>query len=78
MAKHIGIVACSAPGAALCYATICAEAPEVMGRHRNPEISLNMMDFYEYVRCIERDDWDGVANLMLQSVNKLAPQVQTS
>ena len=26
MVKHIGIVACSAEGAALCYRTICAEA----------------------------------------------------
>jgi hypothetical protein len=26
MAQHIGIVGCSAPGAALCYETICMEA----------------------------------------------------
>src|SRR5437773_10531618 len=72
MAKHIGIVACSAPGAALCYTTICAEAPEIMGANHNPEISLHMMDFCEHVRCMERSDWDGVANLMLRSVNKVA------
>ncbi len=30
MTKHIGIVACSAEGAALCYRTICTEAPEVL------------------------------------------------
>jgi aspartate racemase len=30
MAKHIGIVACSAEGAALCYRTICDEAPALM------------------------------------------------
>ena len=72
MAKHIGIVACSSPGAALCYTTICAEAPEIMGANHNPEISLHMMDFCEHVRCMERDDWDGVANLMLRSVNKVA------
>ena len=72
MAKHIGIVACSAPGAALCYTTISAEAPELMGANHNPEISLHMMDFCEHVRCMERHDWDGVANLMLRSVNKVA------
>src|SRR6266581_6953606 len=66
MSKHIGIVACSAPGAALCYTTICVEAPEIMGANHNPEISLHMMDFCEHVRCMERDDWDGVANLMLR------------
>src|SRR5207247_3123267 len=35
-------------------------------------ISLHMMDFCEHVRCMERDDWDGVANLMLRSVYKVA------
>jgi aspartate racemase len=40
MAKHIGIVGCSAEGAALCYRTICSEAPKVIGEHRHPEIPL--------------------------------------
>jgi aspartate racemase len=70
--QHIGIVACSAPGAALCYETICIEASEVMGLHHNPEISLHAVDLAEHVRCMERDDWDGVANLILTSVEKLA------
>ena len=39
MSKHIGIVACSAEGAALCYRTICDEAPALMGRHMHPEIT---------------------------------------
>ena len=41
MAKHIGIVACSAEGAALCYRTICLEAASRMGEHAHPEITLN-------------------------------------
>src|SRR5438105_3563603 len=69
---HIGIVACSAPGAALCYETICIEASQAMGRHHNPEVSLHTVDFAEHVRCMEQDDWDGVARLILASVNKLA------
>ena len=32
VAKHIGIVAGSAPGAALCYTTVCAKASEVKVR----------------------------------------------
>jgi aspartate racemase len=69
---HIGIVACSAPGAALCYETICVEANHVMGRHHNPEVSLHMVDLADHVRCMEQDDWDGVAKLILTSVQKLA------
>ncbi len=70
--QHIGIVACSAPGAALCYETICVEASQLMGRHHNPEVSLHAVDFAEHVRCVEQDDWDGVAELILMSAKKLA------
>ena len=31
MPQHIGIVACSAEGAALCYTTICVEGPALLG-----------------------------------------------
>ena len=72
MPKHIGIVACSAEGAALCYRTICDEAPALMGRHMHPEISMHTHCLGEYMEHIYRDDWQGVADLMLSSANKLA------
>jgi aspartate racemase len=71
-AEHIGIVAVSAPGAALCYETICVQASELMGKHHHPEITLHAVDFAEHVRCLEQDDWDGVGELILQSTKKLA------
>lgn len=72
MAKHIGIVACSAEGAALCYTTICTEAPELMGtRHAHPEVSVHTHPFSDYVRLIDAGAWDGVAALMLSSEEKL-------
>ncbi len=70
--KHIGIVACSAEGAALCYRTICDEAPTLMGRHMHPEISMHTHPLAEYMEPIYRNDWQGVAELMLSSANKLA------
>lgn len=72
MAKHIGIVACSAEGAALCYRTLCSEAPQKMGLHAHPEISLHSYSLAEYIECINRDDWVGVGELMLASATKLA------
>ena len=72
MPKHIGIVACSAEGAALCYRTICDEAPALMGPHRHPEISMHTYCLGEYMEFIRRYDWSGVAELMLSSANKLA------
>ncbi len=72
MPKHIGIVACSAEGAALCYQTICVEAAERLGRHAHPEVSLHTHPFSDYVRLMEAGAWDGVAALMLSSEAKLA------
>jgi aspartate racemase len=72
MPGHIGIVACSAEGAALCYRTICAEGARVLGPHDHPEISMHTHSLAEYMKCISGDDWPGVGELMLSSAHKLA------
>ena len=68
----IGIVACSAEGAALCYRTICARAPAVLGRHAHPEIVLHGISLAAYVAALEAGDLAGVADIMLRSADKLA------
>ncbi|MBN2134269.1 MAG: amino acid racemase [Acidobacteria bacterium] len=71
--KHIGIVGCSPPGAALCYETICVEGAAMIGReHAHPEISLHTNPFDKYMEFIYADDWEGVAGLMIDSAEKLA------
>ncbi len=70
--KHIGIVACSAEGAALCYRTICTEAPEMLGKYAHPEVTMHTFSLADYMRYIEADDWENVAGLMLASVKKVA------
>lgn len=72
MPRHIGIVACTAEGAALCYRTICAEGAQLLGPHAHPEISMHTPSFAEYLRFLDSDDWRGVGELMLASANKLA------
>jgi aspartate racemase len=69
---HIGIVGCSAEGAALCYRTICAEGAQLFGPHAHPEISMHTPSLAAYVACLEGDDWEGVGELMLASAHKLA------
>jgi aspartate racemase len=70
---NIGIVACSAEGAALCYRTICAEGAQLIGiAHAHPEISMHSQSLADYVAFIGKDDWKGVGELMLDSANKLA------
>ena len=70
MPEHIGIVACSSEGAALCYRTICAEGAEMLGAH--PEITLHTPSFATYMELIEGGDWPGVGEMMLASAHKLA------
>jgi len=72
MIKHIGIVACSAEGAALCYQTICREAVPEMGEHMHPEISMHTHPLGLYVPPMKAGDWDGVAELMISSARKVA------
>jgi len=72
MTQHIGIVACSAEGAALCYRTICIEGAQFLGEHAHPEVSMHTHPLAEYMECIYRDDWKGVGDLMLSSAEKLA------
>ncbi|MDI1271974.1 amino acid racemase [Polaromonas sp.] len=72
MPQHIGIVGCSAEGAALCYRTICAEGAALLGPpHAHPEISLHTPSLAAYVDCLERGDVKGVGELMLNSAYKL-------
>lgn len=71
MAKHIGIVACSYEGAALCYKTICNEGSQFLGKHAHPEVSLHTHPLSEYMKHIESGNWNGVAELMISSADKL-------
>jgi aspartate racemase len=71
-AQHIGIVACSAEGAALCYRTICVEASETMGEHMHPEVSMHTHPLGLYTPHFPTGNWRAVANLMLDSALKLA------
>jgi aspartate racemase len=69
---HIGIVGCSAAGAALCYRTICEEGAQLLGPHAHPEVSMHTPSLSLYVERLERGDWPAVGELMLASARKLA------
>ena len=72
MPRHIGIVACSSEGAALCYRTVCLEGAQFFGLYAHPDVSLHNHSLAQYMQCIDRGDWPGVAELMLSSAHKLA------
>lgn len=70
--KHIGIVACSAEGAALCYRTICQEALTVVGKNDHPRITLDSIAMARWMPAFDAGDWAGVARVMLDSARLLA------
>ncbi|MFS2047770.1 aspartate/glutamate racemase family protein [Variovorax sp. Varisp41] len=71
MTQHIGIVGCSAEGAALCYKTICVEGAALLGPHAHPEVSMHTPSLADYVHCLDAGDVAGVGELMLASARKL-------
>ena len=72
MAGHIGIVAGSAEGAALCYRTICMEAPALMGEYNHPEITMNSVPLAAHMRYVRANDWKGLAEVLADSARRLA------
>jgi aspartate racemase len=69
--KHIGIVAVSAEGAALCYRTICSEGAAVLGPHSHPQLSMHTYPLSEYMRYVEAGRWEDAGQLLLASASKL-------
>ena len=69
---HIGIVACSAEGAALCYRTVCLEGRTAIGEHDHPQVTMSSIPMARHLEAIDRDDWPGVADLLLESAHIVA------
>jgi len=68
----IGIVGCSAEGAALCYRTVCVEGAARFGPHRHPPVAMHTNSLADYVRALDDGDLHRVAALMLDSAQRLA------
>jgi aspartate racemase len=70
--KHIGIVACSAEGAALCYQTICRDALQVVGKNDHPRVTMDSIPLAAWMPSFDAGDYRGVARFMLDSAHLLA------
>jgi len=69
--KHIGIVAVSAEGAALCYRTICTEGAEVLGPHSHPQVSMHTYPLNDYRRSMAAHRWEEAGQLLLASASRV-------
>ena len=54
--KHIGILAHSADGAALCFLEMCREGTRRLGAHMHPEITMSIQPMGEVLPAWERMD----------------------
>lgn len=72
MAKHIGIVAVSPEGSALCYRDIFRYADQCLGQHGHPLVSLHNLPLDTYVAAAVKDDWETVGSMLAASANILA------
>jgi aspartate racemase len=69
--RHIGIVAVSAEGAALCYRTICTEGAAILGPHGHPQVSMHTYPLSEYMLHLDAGRWKDAGRLLLGSAQKL-------
>lgn len=72
MAKHIGIVAVSPEGSALCYREIFRYAARLIGPTGHPTVTIHNEPLERYVKAVMRDDWHTVGELLVRSARVLA------
>jgi aspartate racemase len=70
--KHIGIVACSAEGAALCYRAIAQSAEQYVGQHNHPRVTLDSVAMAEWMPAFNAGDYEAVGEFMLTSARVVA------
>jgi aspartate racemase len=70
--KHIGIVACSVEGAALCLREISTYSLKLMGEHMHPQVTLSCIAMGEWMPAFNLGDYEGVAQFMLRETEIVA------
>lgn len=69
---HIGIVAVSVEGAALCYRTIVLESESLLGENNHPRITLDNLPHAPILDAMVAGDLSAVARSMATSIETLA------
>lgn len=72
MAKHIGIVAVSPEGSALCYREIFRYASRLIGENGHPTVTIHNEPLEQYVAAVRQDDWHTVGEMLARSARVLA------
>jgi aspartate racemase len=70
--RHIGILAHSADGAALCFLEMVREAGRRLGAHQHPEITLSILPMGPTLESYERNDLPAVRAHLARTARRLA------
>ena len=70
--RHIGILAHSADGAALCFLEMVREASRQLVAHDHPEITLSILPMAPMLEHYERNDLSAVKTYLTQTAQRLA------
>jgi len=70
--KRIGLIGGLSPESTVhYYQTLCREHNREFGGLNFPEISLESLNLQQLVTLFEKNDWDGVAAILLKALNRL-------
>ncbi|MFI7154166.1 aspartate/glutamate racemase family protein [Nonomuraea sp. NPDC050022] len=70
--RHLGILAHSTEGAALCFLTYCQEGFRRVGRHEHPDVTLDYIAFGYSMPAWDAGDHDSIRATLAVSVGRLA------
>jgi aspartate racemase len=70
--RHLGILAHSAEGAALCFRAFCQEGFARLGPHQHPDVTLDCIALARSMPAWDRGDHDAVRATLAESVRRLA------
>ena len=72
MIRHVGILAHSADGAALCFVEACREGARRLGAHHHPEITLSILAMGPILDAWRSGDLATVGDHLARSAARLA------
>ncbi|WP_433518635.1 aspartate/glutamate racemase family protein [Nonomuraea sp. CA-143628] len=70
--RHLGILAHSTEGAALCFLAYCQEGFRRVGRHEHPDVTLDYIAFGYSMPAWDAGDYDSIRDTLAVSVGRLA------
>lgn len=70
--KHLGILAHSTEGAALCFLAFCQEGFRELGAHDHPDVTLDCISMARSMAAWDEGDHDSIRRTLAMSVARLA------